>query len=181
MNESGKKALLDMSEISLALDTYDDIFSGFDPRPYGQRAISQDFLAEMKRATKDTISGAVEIRFMVPEKIRNKDNEVVIKKRVRDHFKKHHGLIHEEKNKILIQGSIFISISIFIMLFTAIFFFEKIGTDLLSRFIFILLEPAGWFLFWEGLNLMIFESRKKDPDILFYDKVSKAEIEFMGY
>ena len=38
--------LLQQSEISLLLDSYDDIFSDFDPRPYNQRALSQDFLAE---------------------------------------------------------------------------------------------------------------------------------------
>ena len=32
--------------VSLWLDTYEDIFSDFDPRPYGQRALSEDFVAE---------------------------------------------------------------------------------------------------------------------------------------
>jgi len=38
--EMHKKKLLQLSEISLIIDTYDDIFSDFDPRPYSQRALA---------------------------------------------------------------------------------------------------------------------------------------------
>lgn len=41
--------ILEMSEISIWLDNYDDIFSDFDPRPYSQRSLSDDFLAEAKK------------------------------------------------------------------------------------------------------------------------------------
>ena len=36
---SEKQKLLEISEISLLLDSYDDIFSDFDQRPYAQRAL----------------------------------------------------------------------------------------------------------------------------------------------
>ena len=38
--------------------TYDAMFSVFDPRPYAQRALSDDFLNEAKRAVRDRESGA---------------------------------------------------------------------------------------------------------------------------
>ena len=50
-------ALLKKSEISLSLDNYDDIFSDFDPRPFSQRALSDDFLIEAKKASRDKVSG----------------------------------------------------------------------------------------------------------------------------
>ena len=37
-------------EISFWLDSYDDLFSDFDPRPYAQKGFSEDFLDEAKRA-----------------------------------------------------------------------------------------------------------------------------------
>lgn len=50
---TGIKEIIDKAEISLVLDTYDDIFSDFDPRPYGERALSSDFLDEAKKAARD--------------------------------------------------------------------------------------------------------------------------------
>ena len=38
-------------DIPLVLDSYDDIFSDFDPRPYSERAMSGDFLLECKKAS----------------------------------------------------------------------------------------------------------------------------------
>ena len=36
--------------ISIVLDSYDDLFSDFDPRPYRIRALSDDFLLECKKS-----------------------------------------------------------------------------------------------------------------------------------
>ena len=57
--------LLGLSNISLSLNSYDDIFSGFDPRPYSQRALSDDFLAESKRASRDKELDGVELIFLI--------------------------------------------------------------------------------------------------------------------
>jgi len=48
-------------------------------------------------------------------------------------------------------------------------------------FLVILLEPGGWFLFWEGLNLIIFETKEETPDFSFYEKMSKCSINFSSY
>ena len=45
-----KQDLLSKGEISILLDTYDDIFSDFDPRPYSQRALSR---SEERRVGKE--------------------------------------------------------------------------------------------------------------------------------
>src|SRR5690349_704077 len=49
-----QKALLIKSELSIWLDTYDDIFSDFDPRPLNERALSDDFLSEARKMARDT-------------------------------------------------------------------------------------------------------------------------------
>ena len=38
-----KQALLELAEISILLDSYDDIFSDFDPSPYSERTLSDDY------------------------------------------------------------------------------------------------------------------------------------------
>jgi len=45
----------------------------------------------------------------------------------------------------------------------------------------VLLEPGGWFMFWEGLDLAIFEKNKRQPDLDFYNKMAQCEINFLSY
>lgn len=173
------KETLRMSEISLWIDTYDDIFSDFDPRPYSQRSLSDDFLIEAKKASKDKESGNIELKFLVPKNIRNLNQEAVIKKRLRDHFKTHFLEKEKEYNVIFRQGIKFILSGIFFMILTTFLLVKK--ESVLTTFFSVLFEPAGWFLFWEGLNLVIFESKKKKPDYEFYEKMRKVEIYFLDY
>ncbi|MBI2151367.1 hypothetical protein HYU21_01420, partial [Candidatus Woesearchaeota archaeon] len=46
MNKKEERIEFEVREgnISLVLDSYDDIFSDFDPRDYSEKALSEDFL-----------------------------------------------------------------------------------------------------------------------------------------
>ncbi|MBP6085980.1 hypothetical protein KA478_02105 [Patescibacteria group bacterium] len=72
--------------MSLILDTYVDIFSSFDPRPYGERALSDDFLDECKKIVLDKGIDLIELRLMIPETLRIPEDEEVIKKRLHSYF-----------------------------------------------------------------------------------------------
>lgn len=176
-----KEKLLEQSEISLLLENYDDIFSDFDSRAYSQKAISQDFLEEAERASRDKEYGKVELRFLVPSKIRNTHNELIIKKRLKNHFKRHSELAKKEFKGVIMQGIFFVILGIIIMFIAAFILFSYSKTSLFSSFLIIFLEPAGWFFFWEGLDLIIFETKKKKPEFEFYRKMSKCKISFSSY
>ena len=173
--------IFQLSKISLLLDSYDDIFSDFDPRPYSQRALSDDFLNEAKRASRDRASGTIELRFLVPAHIRNQNNELIIQKRLREHFKKHRAMIKKEITTIINQGIAFTIAGIMIMLITTFILLNSDYRNFLMSFSVVLLEPAGWFLFWEGLDLIIFKSKIKKPDLEFNDKIEKCEMTFLSY
>ncbi|MBI4652464.1 hypothetical protein HY745_14550 [Candidatus Desantisbacteria bacterium] len=79
--------ILDMVQVSLQIDSYDDIFSDFDPRPFSERTLSDDFLLESKKAFREKESGRFELRFLIPIKERKLESEKIIKKRLTDHFK----------------------------------------------------------------------------------------------
>ncbi len=175
------KKILQMSEISLIIDNYDDIFSDFDPRPYSQRALSDDFLIEAKKASKDKISGKIELKFLIPSTSRNKYQEMIIKKRLRDHFNKHFDLLTKETFNIIKQGTLFVMLGIIIMIVTTYILFTYTQKTMFTSFLIVLLEPAGWFLLWEGLNQIIFESKRTKPDLEFYKKMSKCEVTFLSY
>ena len=182
INQKGDRhKLLQMSEISLMLDNYDDLFSDFDPRPYSQRALSQDFLAESQRASRDLVTGKIELKFLISSAKRNAVQENIIKKRLKEHFKKHFNLIHNDIKKMINQGISITSLGILLMFIATLILFKYAQTNILTSFLIILLEPAGWFTFWHGLDKILFESKKLKPGLEFYRKMSKSEITFLSY
>lgn len=179
--ESEKEKLLQMSEISLLLDSYGSIFSDFDPRAFSQRALSDDFLIEAKKAARDKVSGQIELKFLIPAAKRNSAHEALIKKRLSDHFRKHYLQLSNEHNSIIKQGILFTISGIIVMIITTFVLFKFGEKGFLISFLIILLEPAGWFLFWEGLYVSIFDSRKVNPELEFYEKMHKCEMKFLAY
>ncbi|MBN1156856.1 hypothetical protein JXA85_04515 [Candidatus Woesearchaeota archaeon] len=176
-----KEKILQLSGISLRLDTYDDIFSDFDPRPYSQRALSDDFLFEAKKVSRGKPSGTIELNFLIPSWMQNKSQEVTIKKRLRDYFSKQFERVKSERRSLLKEGSLFVVFGILLMLVATMLMFVDGQEKLLTSFLVVLLQPAGWFLSWEGLNTIVFRSRKIKPDLAFYEKMSKCTIAFTTY
>jgi hypothetical protein len=175
-----KQKLIEMSQISLWLDSYDDIFTDFDSRNYDNRALSQDFLAEAKRSSRDKEFGAIELRLLVPNAKRNSAHEKLILKRLREHFNKHYLRIKKEVQTIIRQGLVFVILGVICMFYAAFVLFADSKT-LLASFMIILLEPASWFFFWEGLDMLLFQPKSVHPDLDFYHKMSKCEISFLPY
>ncbi len=176
------ESLLKVSEISLWLDNYDDIFSDFDPRPYAERALSDDFLAEARKASRDKASGMIEIEFLVPKDKKDEHLEKVIKKRLRDHFRRHVTLLKKEIDDTTKKGAIFAVIGMVLMLVTTFVVFNKFNEgNIFMTFLVVLLDPAGLFLFWQGLDIMIFQSKKIKPDLEFYEKMTECDIHFLTY
>lgn len=178
---SSAEELLAKSEVSLILDSYDDIFSSFDPRPYSQRALSVDFLDEAKRATREMKPGVFELRFLLPAAKRRIEKESTIKKRLREHVKKHTEILEKEHRGIIKQGFYFILLGVVFMLMAAYILFFYGRANFIKEFLVVLLEPGGWFLFWEGMDLIIFKSKQAKPDLEFYRKMNNVEIIFSHY
>lgn len=165
--------------IPLILNSYDDIFSDFDPRPYTERALSDDFLIECQRAARDKEVYGVELILSMPKLKRSFADEFKIKKRLKDHFKKHFLEKNKEVKGIKKQGLVWILIgsvllfaNTFIKTYSPSFFLNMIG---------LLMEPASWFSFWEGLAKIFIHSKEKIPDYDFYKKMADVQINFKGY
>jgi positive regulator of sigma E activity len=86
-----------------------------------------------------------------------------------------------ERKKIIRSGLIYTISGILIMLVaTWLVWYHGEESFWIALFT-IILEPAGWFLFWEGLDLVIFESKRKNQDHDFYEKMSRSKIYFLKY
>lgn len=184
MGDQGKseaqKELLRLSELSLQIDTYDDIFSDFDPRPFSQRAVSDDFLQEARRASRDKASGSFLLQFMMPKERRSIAEEQLIKRRLKEHFKKHYLEMVREVAGVRREGSMLIATGVIVALIGGYVgllaeqsFFAHVGL--------IILEPASWFCIWTGFDRIIFNWRDNKHNLDFYEKMSNADVVFESY
>ena len=178
--ESAASNLLKKSEIALWLDHYDDIFSDFDPRPYSLRAISDDFLKEARKAAREFRPGLFELRFLVPANHRKPDHEAMIKKRLREHFKKHADM-EKKAVKDMVRRGVWLSlagIALMVGAASAAYFHKD---AFIWTLVVVIMEPAGWFTVWNGLDRVFFRPQELEPEKAFYEKMSKAEIRFDEY
>ncbi|HVZ81045.1 MAG TPA: hypothetical protein VHE12_09670 [bacterium] len=168
-----------LSPISLALDDYEDLFSDFDNRPYAERLLSDDLLFELKRASLDRLEEGLEVLFTIPKDRRNANLEKTIKERMKAHFRRHRRRLEDKLKRDRRTGTWMLLAGVAIMfLATAILFYTP--KNFLTSFIVVLLEPAGWFTFWEGLDFIVFRSRESTPDLRFYRKMTGAKVLFQN-
>jgi len=181
LTEQDKQKLLQLSEVSLWIDSYTEIFSDFDPRPYSERALSDDFLYEAKKAVKEKPSGKIELKFLTPDAKRVPKDEETIKKRLRGHFKARFEELQKEEMARNERGIAFVFAGVALMFVATYILLNLAEPNLWGHFLVVLLEPGGWFLFWEGLNMVIFKQKKEREEFVFYRKMSKCGISFTSY
>ncbi len=176
-----KEDISEKDEIQIVLDSYNDLFSVFDPRAYSQKVLSDDFLGACKIAAVDKKEG-FELKFLMAKRKRDKALELIIKKRLRNHFLRHYQIKKKDIRKIRKIGflwCLFGGMAMFLGAYLSDYIHSNIANATLwSRLILIMLEPAGWWLFWEGLAKIFIEAKKELPDYGFYKKMTQAYIYF---
>ena len=169
-----------MEEVAMWLDNYTDLFSDFDPRPYSQRTLSYDFLSELRRLSKGKY-GKIKFSILMPKDKRDAAKEPQIKKRLHEYFNKHY-IHHKEKSSGIFKKGVLFCIAGIVLMFIATYILFYLGeSNLWLSFFIVLLEPAGWFLFWEGLNIAIFQSKENKPLLDFYKRMHDCKIYFSSY
>lgn len=165
--------------ISLILDGYNDIFSDFDPRSTSRRALSSDFLQECKNAARDKPKTGVELRLLVPRALRKTSDEHIIKKRLREHFHKHHHEM-ELKQNIIRKGGIRWIVAGLVLSMIAVALHDHTDRFWVTL-LFVLAEPASWFSMWTGFDKIFLEPKKHDAEHEFHEKMENAQILFESY
>jgi hypothetical protein len=177
---SKKQDLLKISEISIWLDSYDDIFSDFDPRPYSERLLSDDFLKEAQKVSREKMSGAHELKLLIPRQNRQTREEKIIRKKLKQYFYINYLRTYNEIKSIRIKGLVLIAAAIVILVFaTMISLIEK--KSMASHILLVLLEPAGWFTIWNGFDSLFFIPGSKKLELEFYKKMIQCNITFISY
>jgi hypothetical protein len=115
---------------------------------------------------------------LIPKKSRNIRDEIKIRKRLKEHFHRHFIEKKEEIRNLKREGAIWFFVGTCLMLLSA-FIYGK--TDFIFKLFEVMLVPAGWFMFWEGLDKIFIAPKDKEPDYHFYRKMAHCQIFFFNY
>ena len=117
---------------------------------------------------------------LLPGDKRKYSDEIIIKKRLRDHAKKLSLRLVKEHQKKRKKGIILSALGMVLIGLAAVFSYHNRQGIWLSvlRVIF---EPAGWFSAWFGLEILFRDRQEEKPDYDFYHKLTKAELKFESY
>ena len=104
----------------------------------------------------------------------------MIRKRLREHFRKHANLLEQNHNNILSKGAMMTATG-FLLLIIGAAVLHLQGESFLWSLIVVVIEPAGWFTAWNGLDCIISKSKETRPEQEFYEKMAKTEVIFDSY
>jgi hypothetical protein len=173
-----KQRLDDINAISIAIDTYEDIFSDFDPRDILERDLSQDFLNELMHRHRQNRSGKYDVVLVAPRSIENKETEKKIVSRLNKYFHQKYLRYIKTITEIRVRGTIYIVLGSITLMTLTFLSYNKILNALKLELIGIMFLPLGWFGVWEGFSKILDIPFKLDMDTKAYKGLSKASYKF---
>ncbi len=173
-----EQRIKDLKEIAVVIDTWDDIFSDFDPSPLNERTVSGDFVEELKKRYRETQRGSFVITICAPVSLKDSDSERMVTQRLKKHFRYVFLMKKKDIMRYRLRGVIFVVIGISSLTFLTLATYFKFLGDLAIELSAIVLMPLGWFGFWEGLSKLIDTSPKRILEENLFEKLSKASYQF---
>lgn len=174
-----KKLLLDKSVLSIWLDSYNDIFSDFDSRPYTERALSDDFISEAKKIEKEKITGSITLKLLLPAHLRKKATETIILRSIHTRFRNLSFQLMREINRTRRRGGVLSVIGLAAMI-AANYLINLHEKTYLVNALLIVMEPAGWYFVWTGLDQFFYGSREKKQELDFNIRMAHSKIIFLS-
>ena len=177
INTLSKNSIPQLAKINILLSSYNHIFSDFDPNPYAERTLSQDFITQTQNISKNKIGTNVLVTLLLPANRRNEKEEKVIIERLYLYFRTIQLQLVADVKTIKKRGGLLALVGTITMIAASYMSFikpEKYAAHLLI----VLFEPAGWFLLWRGLDHLVSTSKETKEELNFYSKMIKSEIIF---
>ncbi len=166
--------------VTLWIDSYNDIFSDFDPRPFSDRAISEDFLSQLKKVSRESSQGVSIVKILVPEGNQKEEHERAIRKKLEDYFTSEYIQLRKEVMSMRKKGVNFFVLGLVLMIGSS--YISTLGRlEFTYKLMLTLFEPGGWFFFWTGLDIIRSSFSKKGNEIGFYEKLKNVHVEFNPY
>jgi hypothetical protein len=162
-------------EIAIALDTYDDLFSDFDIRGYGERALSKDFLDELRvRLRRSWTRPGLNIVFLIPAERRSAADEGLIVERIRAFYADRREHYRREDRKAKLSSLLFVAIGLALSVAANLIVERFSSLPLFNDF---LLIPS-WFFVWSGFELFNKNREEIGRKKKYYAALSESRTSF---
>jgi hypothetical protein len=168
-----------MAALELWLDDYNDIYSDFDSRHYSKRRISEDFIAELQLAFANKGGFVQDVLLLLPQEKRNKQVEPIVAESLHSLFDKRRMNQYFAARKKRNGALLLVFAGIIVMMIGALITY-RITDTMLSHFLRILIEPAGWFMLWTGLDRLIYDLKKLRKEATFYRELAGVKWHFQS-
>jgi hypothetical protein len=166
-----------MAELSLWLDSYDDLYSDFDSRNYIKRRISQDFIDELRASFTYREEKIDALILLLPHSKRDPNIEAAIAANLKEQVRKRIDMLTADAKraygrgiKLLIAGIVVMALSTFTLYRS----FQSYWITL-ARVIF---EPSSWFMIWNALEYLFYDYKDILKKIEFYQTFELIKIHF---
>ena len=164
-------------DVIIGISGYEDLFSDFDPRPFVQKAVSDDFMTELNKLTAEDDAQIRTLKFQMPHSARTPESEMIIAKRLEHDFARIHAKTAHDVRSIYTSGivkAIFGMLALMGALSVTNFDIPPLWRNLCL----VVLEPAGWFFMWSGFEETLNGSRPLRLKRDFYAQLRRCKIEF---
>ncbi|MDA8409117.1 MAG: hypothetical protein M0001_01850 [Treponema sp.] len=162
-------------EIDIALDSYDDLFSDFDIRGYGERALSKDLLDELHiRLRRFGAKSGQEIVFLVPGSLRNVYDEELINMRLRSFFEERHDYHLREDKTAKLKSLLFVTAGLALSVAANIIVEHFTFLPIFNDFVLI----PSWFFVWTGFDMLITNRREITVKKRYYATLASCRTSF---
>lgn len=173
-----QKLLSHSSHIGLAIDGYDDLFSDFDPRPYHERELSEDFLTELRRFFFHKAPEYLDIVLLIPARRRRTRDEQVVKKRLHIYFQKKYREMQKGLKHATLWNLLRVLLAMSVMIVTGILAVHA-GQVLWRNILKVILEPASWWLFWTSIDNLTAARRTVRDELQYFHRLAECKIVFL--
>ena len=177
---TSRKTAPSLRDIAIAIDTWDDIFSDFDPRPLSERTLSEDFIFELTRRYHESRKGHTVVTICAPSVLRNDRAERIVSTRIRLYLAHRADLANAAIRRQRIRGGIF-TLCGFVFLSALTIMgceFKPWFGNLGFQFVEIILMPLGWFGIWEGVSKIVDVDRLLVQEAALFTRLAHATYRF---
>jgi len=169
-----------ISEVNIWLDKYEDLFSQYDSSDYKARTLSDSFLAEVRKLVRQATGNQVELKFNIMQDATNAETEAVISENIHNYFVAK-AKTAREKMKSIQRNGILMAVAGFLLISFLITMAHVLTESMVWRGVEIMMDPLGWFLIWNGLDLVFVQSKNEMPNINSNLKIANAKLTFISF